>query len=351
MRTPGLKPMGFPDVRVLSVGTALPGPPLDNARLARRFGTNEQWVQWADHFIGTRTRHLSVDLDTGAVRARLVDLGESAGRRALAGAGLEPHDVGAVVLATSTPDALVPPTATLIAERLGIDGVPVYQLQSGCSGAIQALEVAGRLLAGGEVSTVLVLGGDMCAKHVDPDLDVSRLPPAEVVSILLFGDGVGAAVLAGPADSSAPVLRSAFVRCTGLGKPAGQTVEWFGAAGNRDAVPPITEDYKAIEESVPVLAAEILEELLDRLGWKPAELDYLLPPQLSGRMTERIVRHLALGTAEEISCVAQTANIGNATPFFQLEQLLPRMEPGERAIGIAVESSKWIKAGFAVEKL
>ncbi|MET9264256.1 3-oxoacyl-ACP synthase III family protein [Amycolatopsis sp. NPDC004079] len=337
-------------VHVRAVGTALPGPPLSNARLAAHFGTNEAWVQWADTFIGTRTRHLSVDLDTGTVRTDLAGLAATAGGRALSAANVAPAEVDVMVLATSTPDALVPATVTMAAERLGINDVPAYQLQSGCSGAIQALELARRLLEGGAHRTALVLGGDMCAKHVDLAMDITELPPAETVSTLLFGDGVGAAVLSTADDGEAPELVEAFVRLTGLGRDPAQVVEWFGAAGNRDGSAPITEDYKAIEANVPAMSAEILAELLDRAGWEESDVDYLLPPQLSGRMTERIVEHLGLHGAEEISCVTETANVGNATPFFQLERLLPRIAAGERALGVAVESSKWIKSGFAVAR-
>jgi 3-oxoacyl-[acyl-carrier-protein] synthase-3 len=92
---------------------------------------------------------------------------------------------------------------------------------------------------------------------------------------------------------------------------------------------------------------EILNELQDELDWQ--DIDYLLPPQLSGRMTSRIVEQLAVPNAREISCVTTTGNTGNALPFFQFEQLLARMAPHDRALGIAVESSKWIKGGIALE--
>jgi 3-oxoacyl-[acyl-carrier-protein] synthase-3 len=68
-------------------------------------------------------------------------------------------------------------------------------------------------------------------------------------------------------------------------------------------------------------------------------------------MTERIVRGLPLPCAQEISCVADTGNTGNALPFFQLERTLPRLITGDRVLGIAIESSKWIKAGFVLETL
>jgi 3-oxoacyl-[acyl-carrier-protein] synthase-3 len=54
---------------------------------------------------------------------------------------------------------------------------------------------------------------------------------------------------------------------------------------------------------------------------------------------------------KEISCVADTGNNGNALPFSQLDILAGRIGPGEKALAISVESSKWIKAGFALEAL
>ncbi|MFD1050152.1 hypothetical protein ACFQ1S_33830, partial [Kibdelosporangium lantanae] len=61
-------------VRVLAVGTALPGPPVDTAALASCFGMDQAWRQWVDTFIGTKTRYLAVDLATGQVRHSLADL-------------------------------------------------------------------------------------------------------------------------------------------------------------------------------------------------------------------------------------------------------------------------------------
>lgn len=339
------------EISILSVGTALPGPPVDNGTLARRLGMDRMWEQWVDAFIGTRTRHLAVDVNTGERRYSLADLGETAGRRALAAAGLEPDAVDLVVMGTASPDRLMPATVNLIADRMGIDGVPTYQLQSGCAGAVQALDVARQMLLTGGRRTALVIGGDSCAKHVDRDLDPKRLSPAQLVNIVLFGDGAGAAVLAVDPMPGSAVIRRVINRLAGLGRAPGQTVEWFGAGDRPSGHLAISEDYKAIEESVPVMAAEILKELLDEMGWTESDVNFLLPPQLSGRMTARITQHLAVPGALEISCVRDTGNTGNALPFLQLERALPRMTAGDRAVVIAVESSKWIKAGFALEKV
>jgi 3-oxoacyl-[acyl-carrier-protein] synthase III len=343
-------------VYVTGAGTALPGPPVDNQRLGDRLGIRPEWVE---AFIGTRTRHFAVDLDTGQVRHRLADLCEAAARQALGGAWLGPDEVDAVVLATATPDTLMPTTAAVVADRLGIDGVPVLQIQSGCSGAIQALDVAQALLAQaprrpGRAATALVVGGDVCTKHLDLRRDFRGLAPSALVNYVLFGDGAGAVVLSGePAGPTPARLVDAAHRVTGAGLAPGQVVEWFGPADRDSAGPGVAEDYKAIEERVPRMACEEATRLLKDLGWAGEDVDFLLPPQLGGRMTaavtERMRREAGLTSATEVSRVTHTGNNGNALPFIQLAGLLPLMEAGDRALGVAIESSKWITASFALE--
>ncbi len=343
--------MGTQDVHIRSVGTALPGEPVDNAKLAGRFGMDRVWEQWVDHFIDTRSRYLSIDLDTGEVRYSLADLASAAGARALAAAGLGPDDVDLMVMGTATPDKLMPATVNIVADRLRINEVPTYQLQSGCAGAVQALDVASQLLQTGRYRTALVLGGDVGAKHHDLTMDLKSMTPAELVNVVLFGDGAGAVVLSTQPGPGSVAVRTVLTRLTGMDREPGQVVEWFGLADRGRAHTAGGEDYQMIESSVPVMSVEILKELLDRLSWEPSDVDYLLPPQLSGRMTAKIVAGLDLPGAREISCVRETGNNGNALVFFQLERMLPLLGEGDRAVAIAVESSKWIKAGFALEKV
>lgn len=339
-------------MHILSVGTAVPGLPIDNARLARRFGMTETWRQWVETFVGAGTRHLSIDLDSGEQRWSLADMATTAAQRAIASAGVPAEAIDLVVMGTATPDLLMPATVNMVADRLGINGVPTFQLQSGCSGAVQALEVAHQFLVSGPRRTALVIGADTTAKYFDTSADLATLPPAQLVNFLLFGDAAGAALLRAGSDSGLAVVHRVTTTLTGLGRDPGQILRWYGRADQADGgEPAIGESYKAIEESVPSMAAEILVSLLDDLGWKSTEVDYLLPPQLSARMSERIRPLLDVPGAHEVGCVTETGNTGNALPFLQLERALAEMAPGDRAVGIAVESSKWIKAGFAIERL
>ncbi|MFH7340420.1 3-oxoacyl-ACP synthase III family protein [Streptomyces sp. KHY 26] len=331
-----------------SLGTALPGAPVDNATLAKVLGINEDWIEV---FIGTRTRHFARDLGTGVVRWSLADLCAQAAQKALAAPEVDPSEIDFIVLGTATPDTLMPATVNHVADQLGLDQVPTFQLQSGCAGAVQALGVAQTMIASGQYRTGLVIGGDVCSKHLDLQRDVAGAAPGDLVNYVLFGDGAGAAVVTDEPRGERVALRHVLNRFTGLGRKPGQVIEWFGLADRYDDRQALVEDYKAIEESVPVMAVEILWEMLGELDWEADQVDYLLPPQLSGRMTRRITEELDVPTARDVSCVADTGNNGNALPFLQIEKLLERMSVGERALAVAVESSKWIKAGFALEKI
>lgn len=338
------------DVRLIAVGTALPGPPVDNAALAARFGMDRLWQEWVDVFIGTRLRHLTLDLETGQPRAGLADLATEAGAKALDRAGVTPGEIDLMVLSTATPDALMPATVNVVADRLGINDVTTLQIQAGCSGAVQALDLARQLLRAGEHTTALVLGGEVLARFYDLSADLTTLPPEQLVNYVLFGDGAGAAVLTSRPAPGTCALVTSMTRLEGLGRAPGATLEWFGPVDRGSGQVPAAEDYKAIEEHVPAMAARTVSDLLDGLGWAKEELDYLLPPQLSGKMTARITEHLGLSGSHVVSCVDEVGNNGNGLVYFQLERALPRLAPGDRAIGVSIESSKWIRSGFALER-
>lgn len=332
-------------VRIIGTGVALPGAPVENQVMEAVFGLRAEWIE---QLIGTRTRHFAVDLASKQVRETLTDLASEAGRQALQNAALSPEEIDLVVMSTATPDHLMPSTVNLAADRLGINGVATYQIQAGCSGAYQALDVACGLLAAGRFHTALVLGGDVCNKYMDFSRDFTRMRSSELINLALFGDGAGAAVLT-TQPRQGLLVRHVLNRCEGQGRKPGQVMNWFGSAAGAAGQQAAKEDYKAIEESVPRMACEVLQELFARLGWERDQVDHYLPPQLGGHMTDSIVRRMEIPADRAINPVAETGNNGNALPFIQLHRLRDRMQPGQRALGVGIESSKWLKVGIALE--
>lgn len=337
-------------VSIVGVGTCLPGEAVSNAKMEQVFGLREDWI---DLMIGTKTRHFATDLDDKQVKYTLTDLAFQAAQLAIERAGIAREQLDLVVMSTATPDHLMPATVNLVVDRLGLNRIPAYEIQAGCSGAIQGIEVAYRFLQTGAFRHALVIGGDVCNKYLNMNRDFSKMRSSELINLALFGDGAGAAVLSSTSEQGGLDIHYIVNRFVGLGREPGQTMNWFGTQEPKhtgEKIPSAKEDYKAIERMVPVMAQEMLGELLEQLDCQLTGVEYFLPPQLGGHMTDRIVESLGIPAERAINCVASTGNNGNALPYLQLEKLIEQMNAGEKAVAIAIESSKWIETGMALVK-
>ncbi|GAA4850049.1 3-oxoacyl-ACP synthase III family protein [Kitasatospora terrestris] len=346
-------------MRIIGLSEVLPGEPVTNRDMAERFGLHEKWL---DRMTGNRGRHFCEPDSPEGTPKNTGDLATAAGERALADAGADPSSIDFLILTTGSPDHLMPATVNLVADRLGLNDLPTFQLSSGCAGALQGLYTARAMLAGG-LRRGLVIGADSVVKLWPADRAVGRISPAELANFALFGDGAGAAVV-DAGDGPGLAVEHLVLRATGKGREPAQVVRWYGAdgapmvegPGGRMVREPMgQEDYKAIEAGVPVLADAVLQELAALTGWPVGEVEHILTPQLNGVMTERIREHLGVRPEQAVSCVADTGNNGNALPFIQLHRALRRIEAqgraGDRVLVTAIESSKWIVSGLALRWL
>ena len=344
-------------MRLVSLSEVLPGEPVTNRDMAETFGLHERWL---DTMTGNRTRYYCRAESPDGVPKTTGELAAAAGREAMDRAGLTPSSIDFLILTTASPDHLMPATVNLVADQLGLNDIPTFQLTSGCAGALQGLYTARALLAGG-LRTGLVIGADTCRALWPSGQAGAQLKPAEVVNFALFGDGGGAAVVSADTDGPGLVLEHMFLRTVGKGRAPAQVVRWYGAQGapfvpdGRGGTvrePMAEEDYKAIERHVPEAARAILDELVSATGWSSAEVEHVLVPQLNGVMTERIREYLGITPGQAVSCVADTGNNGNALPFIQLHRALDRIGSGFGAGGrllvLTVESSKWVLSGMAL---
>ena len=122
------------------------------------------------------------------------DLATRAARAALADAGLEPNDIDAIIVATSTPDLTFPSAATMVQCQLGMTRGFAFDVQAVCAGFVFALANAQALIVSGQAARVLVIGAETFSRLMDW---------TDRSTCVLFGDGAGAVVLeAGVGDGS-----------------------------------------------------------------------------------------------------------------------------------------------------
>ncbi|MER5435291.1 3-oxoacyl-ACP synthase III family protein [Streptomyces sp. NPDC002588] len=344
-------------MRLTALSEVLPGAPVTNRDMAERFGLHEKWLE---RMTGNRSRYFCDPAAPDGTPRTTGDLATAAGERALRAAGADPSSLDFIVLTTASPDELMPATVNTVADRLGVNDIPTFQLTSGCAGALTGLYTARALLAGG-LRRGLVIGADTVVKLWPSERDIQQIRPAELANFALFGDGAGAAVVDADDDGPGFVVEHMLLRTTGKGRKPAQVVRWYGADGaplvpapdgSMVREPMSDEDYKAIEEHVPGLACTVLEELAAATKWRVGEVEHILPPQLNGAMTEKIRAHMGVTAEQAVSCVADTGNNGNALPFIQLNRAAQRIADGTgvggRVLVTTIESSKWIVSGLAL---
>src|SRR5271170_7534093 len=111
-------------------GSQLPDKRLTNDDLAKMVDTNDPWITQRT---GIKERRIAGEGESTA------SLATAAARKAIASAGLEPHDLDLIICATITPEMVFPSTACFVGAALGLGGTPAFDLSAACSGFIYAL--------------------------------------------------------------------------------------------------------------------------------------------------------------------------------------------------------------------
>ncbi len=167
-------------IRFTGWGTAVPDRVVTNDELSATLDTTDEWI-----FERTGIRARRIGGSAGS-------LGLAAARAALTDASVPAESIDFVILATTTPDNLIPATAPSIASALGINA-PAIDLNAACSGFMYAVRVAEGLTATG-AKRVLVIGAENLSRWTDWN---------DRTMAVLLGDGAGAAVIdavEGPGD-------------------------------------------------------------------------------------------------------------------------------------------------------
>ena len=164
------------NTRITGTGYSLPAFRADNDYLATLVETSDEWISSRT---GIRQRHIAVEETTASMSAE-------AGRRALLSAGVEAAELDLIVVATCTPDTLVPNTACLVQNELGAVNAVAFDLSAACSGFVFAMQMVDAYFQAGIYKNALVIGAETLSRILDW---------SDRSTCVLFGDGAGAAVV------------------------------------------------------------------------------------------------------------------------------------------------------------
>ncbi|RFB74962.1 beta-ketoacyl-ACP synthase III [Methylovirgula sp. 4M-Z18] len=305
--------------RILGFGHHVPARKVANAEIEASLGLEAGWIEART---GILSRYWAEAGDT------LSELAARAGDMALKAAGIARHDVGLLLLATSTPDHLLPPTAPLVAHRLGLANVGGVDLAGACSGFIYAA-----IFADGFVrlhnKPAVVIAANILSR---------RINPAEQASAVLFADAAGAVVL-GPSENPDHGILGASVATDGTGYglihiPAGGSSRPFSDELDiAETRMTITNGRAVFTRAVEIMSG-CSTEALANAGLSARNIDRFVPHQANARIFNAVGKSLGIEDGRIVKTIAEYGNSSAATIPLSLSiahQVEP-FRPGEKLL-------------------
>ena len=290
--------------RILGLGHYRPANVVTNHDLiARGVDTDDEWIKTR---VGIAERHWADPDET------VVDMAEQAASKALAASGVSTEDVDLVLVATCTMPTPIPAAAPNLATRLGIDAPGAYDISSGCSGFVYAINAASAAIRTGQARNVLVVASERFSGWLDM---------SDRSTCIILGDAAGAAVI-GPAETP------------GLGP-----VVWGsdGTLFDTVAIDEQTHFFRQEGQTVYRWAtgemAPIAIEACRRAGVDPAELAAFVPHQANLRIIEALAKRIGAPNAIVARDIVTSGNTSAATIPLALSRMV---EAGEIASGAPV---------------
>lgn len=285
--------------KIAGVGHYVPGNVVTNKDLEKLMDTSDEWIRERTGIV--ERRYFQEGVDTTA------NMGAAAARKALQMAGLEAKDIDLIVFATLSPDYIFPGSGVLVQRELGLKDIPALDVRNQCSGFIYALSVGDQFIKTGMYDNVLIIGSEIHSSGLDFS-DRGR-----GVSVI-FGDGAGAVVLT-PSQSNDKGILSTHLHADGE-----FAEELAVTAPNSNKKERLTHEMIDDGSIYPYMNGnlvfkhavtrfpEVIEEALNKNGYKPEDIDLLVPHQANLRITSYIQQKMGLPADKVMSNIQKYGN-------------------------------------------
>jgi 3-oxoacyl-[acyl-carrier-protein] synthase III len=253
---------------------------LTNADFERMVDTSDQWIQ---ERTGIRERHISDDTETVAYMSKI------ACDQVLEAVGLTPLDVNSIILATATPDRLLPSTSCDIQAALGAKNAAAFDIVAGCSAYLYALTIAEGMVLAQTAENILVIGGERLSRITDYN---------DRGTCILFGDGAGATLVRPSAKGKRGIL-SKYLKSDGtlgelLYRPGGGGIHPPDEQLLVDRSYYIKMAGREVFKSAVLSMADACDQALKRAGLTGEDVDVLIPHQANIRIIEATAKHAGI---------------------------------------------------------
>lgn len=254
-----------------------------NDEMATIVETSDEWIRQRT---GIVTRRIAAEDET------VVDLAEAAARDALVSTGVPAAELDLVVVASCTSEQRSPNTAGRVAERLGLNGPAIIDVNVACSGFVHALAVADQAIRAGAATTAIVIGAEKLSQFTDW---------TDRTTCVLVADAAGAFILR---RSDQPTVSDVTW---------GSVPELAGAVRIEPPTHKFAQEGKGVFKWGISAAEGLARKSVERAGYQLSDIGVFVSHQANLRIIEPLARQLGLTDAIVATDITASGNTSAAS--------------------------------------
>ena len=303
--------------KIYSLGASRGNLTVTNDDIAGPINSSDEWIRQRTGIV-TRKR--------AGKDQSLMDMAVEASNEAIKKAGIKASEIEAVIFSTITHPYQTPSAAALLAELVGANPAPAFDISAACAGYCYGIAQADALVRSGTAKYVLVVGGEKLTDYIDPtDRSIS----------FLLGDGAGAAIV-GPSDSPG-ISKSVWGSDGSKWDAVGMTGSLLDFRDGTGAWPTLVQEGQSVFRWAVWEMVKVAKEALEVAGVKPEELAALVTHQANERIIDEMAKQLALPESVVVAKdIVTTGNTSAASIPLAMHALLAegRIKSGDLALQI-----------------
>ncbi|SNR38892.1 beta-ketoacyl-ACP synthase III [Flavobacterium sp. ov086] len=266
---------------IIAIGGYVPETVLSNTDLEKMVDTSDEWITSRT---GIKERRI---LDDPTLATS--DMAAFAVKDLIKNYAIDPLDVDCIILATSTPDRILTPAASLVCEKAGLKNAWGFDLNSACSGFLYALSVGASFIESGRYKNVIVIGADKMSSIVNYE---------DRNSCILFGDGAGA-VLLRPNTEGRGIQQNIF-RTDGTGAEyltvrAGGSLLSTSKETIHNKQHFVQQEGRTVFKQAVKNMSATSKELMEKASLTPEMVDWVIPHQANLRIIQAVSEDIGIG--------------------------------------------------------
>lgn len=293
-------------VKIAASAAYLPPRVVTNDELSQIMPTSDEWIQ---AHTGIKTRHFALEENTSMMGAKVA-------QQLLEQAQVAATDIDLIIVATISPDAITPATATLIQKAIGATKAFAYDISAACAGFIFALSTADKFLRTAQYHRALVISAENFSKMLDFQ---------DRTSAVFFGDGAAGVLLESSTDPADNMIIAESLHADGNAEVihSGRIAPITDiAATNYPQMDAFFQDGRAVYQFVTENIPSHIREFCDHNGLTPDDLDMVITHQANLRLIEKIAALLQQPMSKFPHNVDRVGNTSSAGIALVLNEIL-----------------------------